>query len=635
MTEINPADYWLIRDAKNLIWGPVPRREVAEMLREHKLKPKTELSHSNSYWFGIEEQREVARFFPELRDALPAETEQEPTLATQGAVTKTVPGEWLSDEYAEEFGYVINETADGTTVAVPKSQATGTTLNAPAPQRMPEQEDEPTYVPHLVDSGTDPTIPVDETVQNFQRERDRRRRLFFFGLLAAATVLIFGFMLLERNLFGPKRLGDTPLQVGGGATSGSLESVVSNLRVGFLLNKDDSVQPHIRDLQARLRDGGNQDAKRLELTIGLAKAMQRKEFYMDASEAIKILTALRPVAAGMPREAAEVDNLLAIYQLDSSPEESVRLLREAAKAMPEDPVLQFNLALAYQAVNQGDKAVAILTGLLSQIGKDSRLLPRVLLALGRTGGKETEERLTAALEHDPYLSEAQLLLALNHWRTGHWSKAETLIQRFIDTLPGYRDSLYVKNFRVAEFPQIYNTARTELRVLMARVKPDHLLLSLDGMLSMLVGEYDEVEPTLDRALQVSAGSVHALKGMAFRRYGEGKDFEIETLLKSKVDQNQNSVAFNLLLAQSYAKQGKLAEARQLYAQLTQAEPKLSLGYSLQGDVALKMQQEEKALELYRKALKVDPYDVTALQGLSRLGRAEGVNELLLQSLLPF
>ena len=54
---------------------------------------------------------------------IPIETEHEPTQATMGTLTKTVPGEWLSEEYAEEFGYVINETPDGTSVAIPKSHS--------------------------------------------------------------------------------------------------------------------------------------------------------------------------------------------------------------------------------------------------------------------------------------------------------------------------------------------------------------------------------------------------------------------------------------------------------------------------------------------------------------------------------
>jgi tetratricopeptide (TPR) repeat protein len=123
--------------------------------------------------------------------------------------------------------------------------------------------------------------------------------------------------------------------------------------------------------------------------------------------------------------------------------------------------------------------------------------------------------------------------------------------------------------------------------------------------------------------------------MAYLRMREGRDFEIEGLIKSKTEQNRDSFAFNVLLAQSYFKQGKLAEASALYKALIETDPKLSLGYSLAGEIDRQQNRAEVAMQNFQKALELNPMDITALRGLSQLGRGDRVNALLLQSLIPF
>jgi hypothetical protein len=42
----------------------------------------------------------------------------------------------------------------------------------------------------------------------------------------------------------------------------------------------------------------------------------------------------------------EIDNLLAIYKLDSEPEESVKILKKVSELLPNDTVVQFNYGMA-------------------------------------------------------------------------------------------------------------------------------------------------------------------------------------------------------------------------------------------------------------------------------------------------
>lgn len=627
MSQFSPADHWLIRDSKNLIWGPVSRAEILDLIANRKLRPKTEISHSQSYWFFIEEDKELRKFFPEMEGTLGPEEEPEPTLATSSAATKTVPGEWLNEEYAEEFGY-SGDASDGTRVAVMRTpENTSPTVRLPG--GMPEAEDEPTFVPNL-ERGTDPTLSVDEDMIQEIRSSERRKRLMAVGIAIAVLLIVLTWSFLETKP-KPSIRGATPL--GGHASLEGTDAHVASLKSALLLGELSTIQEEINKVEAKIAHANtDHDARKLENTSAMAKAILRREFLVDEAGAVAVLKALLAKVRDEEMKA-EMENLIGVYQLDSAPEEAAIALENAKKAKPNDPIFQLNLAMAYFGLGREGDAGKLLDTVRETTVAADRLLPQILIASAQLRPKEAESLLSQALLTDPHLDEARLLLAIVQLRAGKSAEALKNFRIFVDSLPGYRRSTEIKNFRLGNLPSILPASRTEIRSVMSRFSADETLLTVDGMISLMLGEYREAEQAFDRSLQRSPGNIFALKGMAYLRMREGRDFEIESLIKSKAAENPTSVAFAVLLAHSLTKQSKNMEALQSLDAALKDQKSPSFVNALAGEILEQLKQPAAAQ--YQKALEKNPLDLGAVRGLSRLGEGASISFATYAPFLPF
>lgn len=632
MSQIVPGELWLVRDARNLVWGPVSRKELIELLRQDKLKPKTEISQSQSYWFYIEEKREVLKFLPELSDLI--EVEEEATQVSVSTPTKTVPGEWLSEELKEEFGFVVASPGEGTTVALRRGPDAVAPADATAPTiNFQPQDEEPTLVP-AGDQHTDPTLNVEDGILELQKQNEARRRRLFIGLVTALVIGVGVFSIVETK-WKQKSSDAKKLQGGLGISAGSLDEGIARLRVSILIGDLSELQDEINQLERARLSGAIQGSPRLSGILALAKAVMRREFLMDSAGA---LTALQGLPAELRSDediATEADNLAGIYQMEISPEDSLRLLGGAIKRKPQDHTFQLNLAMAYVAANTPDRAVPILQGLVQTVPDGSPLKPYVFLALGQALPKSSDDFLNRALTLDPLFDEARLLLSMDQIRTNRISDAVKNMRMFIDAIPGYQATTEIQNFRLAEVPQTFSAARAEIRATMARINTDDLLLAMDGHLSLLMGETKEAEQAFDRALQKTPGSLYALKGMAYLRLKEGKEIEIENLIKSKAEENRQSLALNVLLGISYMKQGKFRDAESALKPLVETQKAPAFVYSLFGDCMTALGDGKQGIQLYQRALALNPRDLGALRGLAKAGQGASIQWDKFRDLLPF
>lgn len=456
---------WLIRDNSNRIRGPFKQTEIIQLIKKGQLKGKTEISRANSYWFAIEEKVELARFFPEFNGGRPPPEQPTQMTATlteadiqdrgveittftalpkkdAEAAAKEAQGnaggadsgqiEWLSDEFAQEFGedFGVSVTAQSDAnklQQLPKNEVPG----AP-PAGL--GKDQPTPIA---------TNPDDEKTQpKFSEERAKQQEMLRRATVKADTLPsehksfhgerpkpIDTLMRAHKQAPGhhsqvvnvpvepeltPKMFIEEPeakvqerkrrrsMMLGGAGVLVGLAIVIAAVvairgqegRGGK--QPDISRQPRkpgeasaairqsiiLYDLEGArgaLSDLEQEPNARGDATLSLAQAIVKKEFLFDVEGALNALQAAKNQAKN-PRVEGEVDNLLAVYSFDRDPASSSEMLRKNLESRKEDPVFRYNLALSLIRTGRPQEAIPILDALIGGLAGDPSMMEDTALA---------------------------------------------------------------------------------------------------------------------------------------------------------------------------------------------------------------------------------------------------------------
>jgi tetratricopeptide (TPR) repeat protein len=713
---------WLIRDTSNRIRGPFKQAEVVSLIKRGQLKGKTELSRANSYWFAIEEKVELGRFLPEFNGGRPAPeaptqmtaTLTEADLRDHGVeITTFTPApspemlkegesspdgkiEWLSDEFAEEFGDDF-----GTTISVQTDGSLfqhGSTHPAQEPSELEPEPEQPT--PHdsareerekknemlrraTVKADTLPSehksfqgdrpkpidtlmrtpgkpggatvpapqsatvsVPIEdgpapkmfiEEEEPKSRERTSRRNFAIFVVVAIALVAGVGAAILSsRSASRPAAVERPKIRKPAEATAAARQAIAVH---------------ELEDAKSALNDLESESGARSEASTYLAQAVEKKEFLYDVEGAMLALQTARSQAHDK-RTESEVDNLMAIYNFEHDPASSVELLRRNADSYKEDTVYRYNYALALLRTGKPLEAVGQLDGVLGNTGNDASLLEDASLAQAwaleahcSAGARDAickraadaEDGYLRALSANPNSAKARLGLALFRLRRGGIKASDADFRAFIDLAPELDPFSRIVNFRKLGNTSFYDFAHAQIVDLntpgASISKPSALIMASDAIVSCILGRTSEAGKILEGALSSAPGDSNVLKAIGYSKWKDGQFNELVDALKDVRD--HNSFAVNLMLGKSFGKIRKRDLAEKYYRTLVETSPNRSEGFSLLGDLML--DQPERADEAkmeFQMALKKDPLDLLALRGLLKLNAIPSLPADVLKN-IPF
>jgi len=719
---------WLIRDNSNRIRGPFKQNEIVQLIKKGQLKGKTEISRANSYWFAIEEKAELGRFLPEFNGGKPPPEQPTQMTATlteadiqdrgveitqfvavptkkdleepakkggpsaEGITSGTQQIEWLSDEFAQEFGddfgvSVSSDPANEVTQAgEPQPLKEPVLPTLPADQKTPVatqedknremlkratvkadtlpsehksfQGDRPKPIDTLmrvrqpgatvgaghhsnlvnvpVEPEPAPKMFIEEPEGNIKARQ--KRRLLIVGAILGLAVLaaIVFFVVLPRNT--------SPGKVDPVRTPRRGDDASASVKQSIILSDLEGAKSAISDLE---QESGTKN----DSSLFLAQAIVRKEFLFDGEGAISALQAAKSSAKNKRMEA-EVDNLLAVYSFEKDKNAAAEMLRRNLENFKDDSVFRYNLALSLLRAGRPQEALPLLDSLLAGLLNDNGLVEDTALALGWAlesfcghssrdpqckRDSDAEAAFQRALQANPHSAKARLGLALYRLRRGGIKSSEADFRTFLDAAPELDPPMRISNFRKLTNSEFYDFAHTQIVDLNTPgqnvSKPSPLIMASDALILSMQLKTSEAGKILDGALSAAPGDVNVLKALGYLRWKDGRHNEVVDGLRDIKE--RGSYALNLMLGKAYFKLRKKDQAEKYYRVLIESFPSRSEGHSLLGELLLEQPDKaEEAKAEFQQALKKDPLDLVAWRGLQRAG-APIVLSPEIQKNLPF
>ena len=306
--------------------------------------------------------------------------------------------------------------------------------------------------------------------------------------------------------------------------------------------------------------------------------------YLRGGQAPKALTVANALATRQPANPS-FQNLLGLAKTASKDVAGARAAFEQALKL--DPTLlsaSLNLARLELATNNMARAQALLDGVL-----------------------KADERNTEAMYEQAALAE----------RRGDTAGAMRWLQRGQD-IGGASDLR--PGLALVDLHMRKGRKDDALKVSMqlSSNAPDNLAVALALARTQLsVSDYASARNTLNTATRLGQYNAPvqveiALLQLASRNV-PGAAYSVDKALSEKPDYLPALV----LMTEIEMRQGELSKAEQRAQQIARREPKLPVGYSLQGDLAMARKQPSQALDFYRKAHQIQP----SLDTLTRLSKA--------------
>lgn len=674
---------WLIRETNNNIIGPYTRDEVLQKIRSNKIRGKTEICLANNYWFCIDEKSELAKFFKELAD-LTKEHEKEMTatmtrsemptqqqfeamenasseqtsmikgFASKEAENKTEESEWLSADYAEEFGSDLlvgveenlansaaaNNVNASTDSPDKNSNTSQAGMGIPKVENLPKPQGNistkasaaPKYI--FSDDPTQPNIPAPEkpTYQKYEENGAEskfgsKRTLFIASLSIIGLVLLSGLIyFLERDKVKPARIkAEIPLSISAG-------SVLDRLKIGFLASSMEQSQLALRELEK---------TKRGDYVNIIGAALLKANFQFDLDGALNQLEAGKQSLTLDTKQKAELENLLGIFSLSGNPAGAFEHFKSASALMPDEAAFRYNAAVALYADGKSIQALAVLADLSKKSG-----LPEILSLLYavsdevKSASDEELEKLYIRAQKVDQSGFLELCEGVHLLKKGSSSEAKAVFRKYLHRVYDLESPENLPNYRIAKSSKIWDRFLDAIRSSQsvtknANAKPDPVLLSVEALL--LIGKGDRVEAakTLDQALRLAPGDGDVLVALSYLKYKEQKFEEVVDLLKDNLREGAEYFPFLKLAGFSYIKLDKYSLAEKTLLQATRAYPSSPEVLAALGDVLKKNGDKVTSEEMFRSALTKNPRDSKAFLGIIGQGKLEILSNPPYKDLLPF
>jgi predicted Zn-dependent protease len=526
---INSSDLeWLIRDNLNTISGPFNHSEVLQLLKKSQLKPKTEISRANAYWFAVEEKAELAKFFPELGIKLEDQPTkmtstlthadvggEDPLEATKVTTVTPVPGvekgtemagtgsggqiQWLNDEFAEEFGCA------GLAIE------TRTDLHGAKPEKE-SPSDAASKEAVKIDLLSRATVKADtlpSEIKSYTGERPKPINSVLRG--GKKSPMAANSMKTSNVVNVPIEQPDSQATIlPSEETTGLISRPKSKIMIGVSVfiglfifgagivsinlnrNTDSPIENKakrklnlpldkairksllffsLEDAKQALTDLEMESDSRGKVLLPLAQALVRKEFMFDVDGALMSLQTARSLSENRNGEA-EIDNLLSIYRFERDKEGSVETLKRIVQAFPSDSIYRYNLGLAQLRNGSPNEAVQTASVLLGGLSSDDALMEDAAILSGwakevisKGNDPSAESAYLKALEANANSAKARLGLAIFRFRKNGIKEAEADFRAVLENLPELDPPTRIMNYRKMSDFDFYQFARSQLREL--------------------------------------------------------------------------------------------------------------------------------------------------------------------------
>lgn len=690
MNELNRDDLgWLIRDTSNVIRGPYSHAEIQQLLKKGQLKPKTEIARANSYWFAVEEKAELEKFFPEVTGRTNTKTEMTMTATlTEAVVTagqepdnhvditqftpqptrkelKSEPKasveskpqekmQWLSDEFAEEFGgddasmglsstMVSAEEKKKLDALLQRATVKADTLPS---EYKESQTERPKAINTLIKHPTQ-KVPADPAVKAaLEGEEEEQKKapsqmkkiLLVLGvILIGVSVAVFVFLRQPKKPAAATSPADAATAPSSAKTpSAGMIPEEQALRRSLVLYDFEQAKAIVSQMELTLK---------VDSALPMARAIIKKEFLYDSDGAIASLENAMSLAQDSTQRS-EIHNMLGIYLLDRDTDSALQHFHKALEMRSSERLFRYNLAVALMRLSRVAEAQKILTELSASPFHDDRINYNMMVALGwiadQTGSADgvSENFYKKALELDPLANPARLLLAVRKLKRLGPKESELDFRLFLESMPELDGNINVINYRALGLGDYVAYARAQIREYnsasnAANVRPSPVIMGVDGMLSAMQGKLNEAEQIVQAAMGMSTGNPDLTKAFAYIRYKSGRVDEVQEMVADLASKQKSSFAVNLLLSKTAIKAGKSDAAERYLNYLASLAPERSDVWSSLGDLQRKRKAKDEAKKNYLTALSKNETDLKALQGLLAIGEDKVLSNTLFESYIPF
>ncbi len=210
------------------------------------------------------------------------------------------------------------------------------------------------------------------------------------------------------------------------------------------------------------------------------------------------------------------------------------------------------------------------------------------------------------------VSEA-LQLAMQHHRANHYSKAQQVYNKILESHPNHPDALYGLGILFQQIGQP-ETAEKLLKTAQ-KVQPNsaHIWFSL-GNLYQTIKQLDAAVDSYQQALILDPDSISILNNLGYALKQKGQIEDAITCYQSILENHPNCIEAEVNLANIYFSQNQLSEEQiASYARLNN-----QLGQSRQQEGNL-----DAAIAYYQQALEMQPEFVNAHHNLGLVWQAKG------------
>jgi len=317
-------------------------------------------------------------------------------------------------------------------------------------------------------------------------------------------------------------------------------------------------------------------------------------------EALEWLSSIHP----LDENYLSAELLLAdIYQAQGLEEVAENHLLKAHRAAPEEPVILFALAEFYMSTGQPGKAEKYYKEVLhaERLAHENVAL-KLAEALSLNG--KFEEALLyyrKGLEKEKTL-DGLFGYGVTALRVGKNQTAIRALEELKELDPNY-STLYPV---LAEAYRNEGAMKEAMATLEEGMKVDehNERLFLEAAdLAVKNGELDRAESYLQRLLEWEPEHLEALRKLAALKKEKGQNDEVIRLVTEQEEEDPDLLWF---LAEAYMEEDRVDDALEVYGKIADYfadDPQFLAGY---GEAAWQSGDREKALGLFRAALKIDP-----------------------------
>jgi tetratricopeptide (TPR) repeat protein len=442
--------------------------------------------------------------------------------------------------------------------------------------------------------------------------------------------------------------------------AGAPERALETIKPGLDKHPDDAGLLTIRAAartQLKDADGALKDAER---AVRLAP---------DSDESVALLAGIyksqnqaanaqRLLQETIKRNPLTIELRLVLAQLDASlgqQAEAEALLLEIVRLRPKDKAHRLRLAQFYARANQIDEAERVLRDTIKLIPDDRSLKTELVefLAARRSHGVADHE-LEVLIAAAPKDYDLKFLQARFYEQDKEFDKAEAAYRQVISDAkleaPGLSARNRLASLRVQS--QDIPGAKRLIAEVLAKSPRDNDALIMRGNIALMEQDPRSAIADLRSVLRDQPNAVGVMRTLARAHLANDEPALAEETLRRGVEGNNRDPGLRLDFAQLLAQFGKTEQAKPLIDELAQeqpgnvpvldtqfkiaiaakdiasaqaaadalvaAQPKSSIGYFYQGEIAETGRRLNEALRCYSTAVDLQPEIAEPLEGLTRV-----------------